>query len=48
MKRRKSDGKMPDNGEISGLNILCIAHERKMGGATLCLLAMVKEMKENR
>ena len=46
MKRRKTDGKMPDNGEISGLNIMYIAHERKMGGATLCLFTMAKEMKE--
>ena len=48
MKRRKTDGKMPDNGEISGLNIMYIAHERKMGGATLCLFTMAKEMKERR
>ena len=46
MKRRKSDGKMPDNKETSGLNIMYIAHERKMGGATLCLFTMAKEMKE--
>ena len=46
MKRRKSDGKMPDNEETSGLNIMYIAHERKMGGATLCLFTMAKEMKE--
>ena len=46
MKRRKLDGKVPDNERTSGLNIMYIAHERKMGGATLCLFTMAKEMKE--
>lgn len=30
----------------SKLNIMYIAHERKMGGASLCLLTLAKEMKE--
>ena len=31
---------------LSKLNIMYIAHERKMGGASLCLLTLAKEMKE--
>ncbi len=33
------------NRDTSPLNIMYIAHERKMGGATLCLFTMAKEMK---